>query len=322
MNTAVKAIPPVNKRVRAYFAPVNRSTHSPTIFDPAQEGNFSLDAAPAPWVDLGWITKFARKSAAKIEPVRAGSPAVAQSQVWQQIEAQLSFEFLAWGKLQMALAAGSQHMNLLATAAGAANNGSGGVSASAVPVLAGSTASAVVVGGVNIGSFSPGQMVAVDIDYTGQTGFVGSGVSAAYVKSAASVGSDVNFIRRVSFNVTRVSGLNSGALVLTGPLPAGVPMTTMSVVPLLGFVDREGGSFFQEWSALFVAEGQQGDRILYHYPRLQAMQGAGEAQVALSGPLSQTLLAAAFRALPVSDANDGELAVCFRSYLPAAMRQI
>jgi len=94
------------------------------------------------------------------------------------------------------------------------------------------------------------------------------------------------------------------------------------VSPLLGFCDREGASFFQEWSALFVLEGEQGDRVLVHYPRLQAMQGSAEALDSLSVPLERIRLAGAFRALPVKDTNDGETVVCFRSYLPAALREI
>ena len=62
------------------------------------------------------------------------------------VEATVSLEFESWGKLQMALAAGSQQMNLLRTAAGAAANGSGGVAAAAVALSAGSTATALNVG--------------------------------------------------------------------------------------------------------------------------------------------------------------------------------
>jgi hypothetical protein len=96
----------------------------------------------------------------------------------------------------------------------------------------------------------------------------------------------------------------------------------MQVSQLAGFCDREGASFFQEWSALFVLEGAQGDRILYHYPRLQAMQGSTEVAEALAAPLETIRLAAAFRALPVRDPNDGETALCFRSYLPAPLRSV
>src|SRR5207248_847900 len=163
----------------------------------------------APWVDLGWCGKFARKSETKVGGLTTGAPAMVQSQVRTQVEATVQLEFESWGKLQLALAAGSQQMNLLRTASGAAAKGSGGVAAG------------------------------------------------------------------------------------------------MEVSPLAGFVDREGGGFFQEWSGLFVMDGEQGDRVIYHYPRLQAMQASAEVTEALAGPLERVKLAAAFRALPVKDANDG-----------------
>jgi hypothetical protein len=212
-------------------------------------------------------------------------------------------------------------MNLLATTAGASVNGSGGTAAAAVPLAAGSTATSLNVGTASAG-FNLGDLVAVDLDYTGQVGFVGSGVSGAYVASPAAVSNDVNYVRRVSLNVDRVIGIASGALQLGAALLAGVPAAGMKVSRLVGFVDREGGGWFQEWSGLFVMEGEQGDRMIYHYPRLQTMQGAAESGDALAGALQQVRLAGAFRALPVKDANDGETVVCFRSYLPAAMRSV
>jgi hypothetical protein len=100
----------------------------------------------------------------------------------------------------------------------------------------------------------------------------------------------------------------------------------MQVSHVAGFCDREGGSFFQEWSALFVVDGEQGDRIVFHYPRLQATQGPAEKSENLTaskfGNLERVRLAGSFRALPVKDANDGEQIVCFRSYLPGPMRAV
>jgi hypothetical protein len=293
----------------------------PVLFDAAEAGGFTLDAPPTPWIDLGWCSGFARKTATKVEPLRTGAPAVVQTQVWSEIEATVSLEFESWGKLQMALAAGSQQMNLLATSTAAAANGSGGTAAAAIPLTAGSTAIALNVGAASAG-FNVGDLVAVDVNYTGQVGFVGSGVSGAYVSSSAAVNSDVNYVRRISLNVGRVIAIASGVLQLGAALPAGAPATGMQVSKLVGFVDREGGTWFQEWSAVFVMEGEQGDRIIYHYPRLQPMQGAVETTELLAGTLEQVRLAGAFRALPVKDANDGETVVCFRSYLPAAMRTI
>jgi len=314
-------VAPVTRRVRAYFAPVNRAASVPVLFDAAQMGSFALDAPPAPWIDLGWCTGFARKSATKVEALRTGAPAVVQTQVRAEIEATVALEFESWGKLQMALAAGSQQMNLLATATGAAANGSGGVAAAAVPLAAGSTATSLNVGAASA-EFNVGDLVAVDLDYTGQVGFVGSGISGAYVSSSTAVNGDVNYARRVSLNVGRVIAIAGGVLQLGAALPAGAPAAAMQVSRLIGFVDREGGGWFQEWSALFVIEGEQGDRMIYHYPRLQAMQGAAESGEVLAGALQQVRLAGAFRALPVKDANDGETVVCFRSYLPAAMRAV
>ena len=320
-NELVSAVSPIVRRVRAYFASVDRVAGVPVVFDAAQIGGFDLDAAPAPWIDLGWCSGFARSSATKISALRTGAPAVVQTQVRTEVEATVSLQFESWGKLQMALAAGSQQMNLLATTTGAAANGSGGVAAAAVPLAAGSTATALQVGDA-AAAFSVGDLVVVDMDYAGQTGFVGSGVSGAYVASAAALNGDVNYVRRVSLNVARVAEISDGILQLGSALLAGAPTAGMQVCKLVGFVDREGGGWFQEWSGLFVMEGEQGDRVIYHYPRLQPMQGAVESFEPLAGPLERVKLAGAFRALPVKDANDGETVVCFRSYLPGAWRAV
>ena len=316
----VGMVAPVTRRVRAYFAPVNRAAGVPTVFDAAQMGMFALDAPVAPWVDLGWCTKFVRKSGvgakSGVAAVRTGAPAVAQSQVWSEVEATVAVEFASWGKLSMALTAGSQQMNLLYTAAGAGLNGSGGLAAAAVGLAAGSTALALNVGATAAAGFSVGDLVAVDVDYVGQVGYVGSGASAGYVRQASDVASDVNYVRRVTLNVGQVVGIVAGVLELAAPLLAGVPTAGMQVSRVVGFVDREGGLFFQEWSGLFCMEGEQGERIFYYYPRLQAMQGAEEVAEALVAPLERVKLAGSFRALPVVDANDGATVVCFRSYLP------
>jgi hypothetical protein len=99
-------------------------------------------------------------------------------------------------------------------------------------------------------------------------------------------------------------------------------MAGAKVQAITGFVDREGGSFYQEWSALFVMEGSQGERIFFHYPRLQTMNGAEEAAVPLAGKQktghARIQLNGRFMALPVTDPLDGERVVCYRSFLPAA----
>ena len=319
--TSYLAPAPVVRRVRGYFAPVNRVAQTPVLFDASEQGRFSLDSPPAPWVSLGWIKGFARKAGSKVVPVLSGIPAAVLEQTRETLEAQVGFEFLSWTKLTMALATGSQHMNLLATASGAAAAADGAVGAAAVVVQAGSTATAIALASADAAKFSAGQIVTVDVDYNGQTGFVGTPVSGAYVKTALT---DVDYVRRVTFNVALVASVASTGLTLAEPLPGGAPATGtggMKLQAVEGFVDREGGSFFQEWSGLFVMEGSQGERIFFHYPRLQAMVSAEETAGSLgakqAGTLARVMLGGQYRALPVMDPLDGERVVCYRSFLPA-----
>lgn len=196
------------------------------------------------------------------------------------------------------------------------------MAAAAVPLVVDSTLTSdtVLDVGPSATSFSVGDLVSVDVDYRGQLGYLGSGASAAYLRSAAEVGADLNYVRRVSLNVSRVIAIEGSTLRLADPLLAGLPTAEMQVSRVGGFVDREGGTFFHEWSGLFCCDGEQGDRVLYYYPRLQTLQESSEQMSSLSGFLTRTRLSGAFRALPIRDANDGEAVVCFRTYLPAPMR--
>jgi hypothetical protein len=318
MTTWFSAPAPVARRVRAYFAPVNRTTATPTLFDPSEQGAFNLDSPPAPWISLGWIQDFTRKSGSKTAPVLSGIPAATLEQVRETLQAQVSLQFLSWTKLTMALATGAQHMNLLASAIGATAAADGAQAAAAVVIQSGSTASFVALGSTDAAKFAPGSIIALDADYTGQTGFVGAPISGAYVRQALT---DVDYIRRITFNVALVSQANSTGLMLAEPLPAGAPAAGSKLQALTGFVDREGGSFYQEWSALFVMQGSQGERIFFYYPRLQTMASAEEAAIPLNGKnpggQARVLLKAQFLALPVTDPLDGERVLCYRSFLSA-----
>jgi hypothetical protein len=314
MATNFSNAAPVARRVRAFFAPVNRAAQTPVLFDPAEQGTFAFTAPPSPWIDLGWIQGFTRKSASKIAAVSTGIPAAPLEQVRETLSAEVNLEFLSWTKLTMALATGSQHMNLLVPASGATPAAVGAQAAPAVAVQSGSTATSIVL--TSTTGFTAGQIVAVDVDNTGQTGYVGSPVSGAYLRQAVS---DVDYIRRITFNVALISAVTSTALTLAEPLPGGAPASGTKAQALTGFVDREGGSFFQEWSALFVQEGSQGERIFYHYPRLQAMTNAQETELPLAtkSKLERVALHAQFTAMPVTDPLDSERVLCYRSFLPA-----
>jgi len=285
---------PVARRVRGYFAPVNRTAQTPVLFDPAEQGGFNLDAAPAPWLSLGWIQGFTRKAISKTGQVLTGIPASPLEQVRETLETQVSLEFLSWTKLTMALATGSQHMNLLAAANGAAPSADGATAASAVTALSGSTATFVALAATDAAQFLAGSIVALDADYTGQTGFVGAPVSGAYVRQALT---DVNYIRRVTFNVALVSQATSTGLTLAEPLPGGVPAAGAKLQAVTGFVDREG-QFLPGVVGTICHGRQPGERIFFYYPRLQTMASAQEVALPLDGKntngLARVLLKASF----------------------------
>ncbi len=309
---------PVTRRVRAYFAPVNRMSQTPVLFDAAEQGRFELDAPPASWISLGWVQEFTRATKSKSQLVLTGIPAATLEQVRETLQSQVSLQFLSWTKLTMALATGSQHMNLLVAATGDAPAADGAQAVTAVTPQSGSTATSILLASADAAKFTAGSMIAVDADYSGQTGFVGAPIAGAYVRQALT---DVDYIRRVTFNVALVSQVNSTGLVLAEPLPGGAPAAGTKLQAIAGFVDREGGSFYQEWSALFVMQGSQGERIFFYYPRLQSMTGADEAAIPLDAKnksgQARVLLRGQYLALPVTDPLDGERVLCYRSFLPA-----
>ncbi len=193
-------------------------------------------------------------------------------------------------------------------------------------MLPGSTADELIFGMGSAGAFAPGSLLAVDVDYQQQVGYVGSGIAAAYVSNPMAVKQDPNYVRRVTFNVGRVAEVTSTSVVLAQPLLGGAPTEGASAQQVIAFVDREGGSFFQEWSALFVAEEESGGRVCFYYPRLSAANAGGPAGkfareqfATFAKPLSTISLRASFVALPHTDTNDGQEVLCYRSYFPAGM---
>jgi hypothetical protein len=236
-------------------------------------------------------------------------------------------DFCDWGKLQMALSAGTQHMNVLEADPTSEDDPMGGRPGPAFAVLPGSTAQEIMLGAGAAESFAVDDVVAVDVDYQQQVGYVDTGIAAAYVNDPADVLFDINYIRRVTFNVGRVKEATATSLVLYQAMPGGAPAPMSAVQKVVGFVDRDGGNFLQEWSALFVAGDESGGRICYYYPRLRPGRSLGnggktatgyalESQQTLSGALNRVALHGAFTAFPFEDHVDREEAVRYRSYFP------
>jgi hypothetical protein len=316
---------PVSQKVRAYFAPVDRATESPVIFDPGKDGAFELESPPAPWLDLGWIDNFIRYTDLVDGEVSAGAPAAVLRQDRSAIAGHIEFDFREWGKLQMALAGGSQHINVLAVGTGAVSSPCGGTAPPPVAVLDGSTANEIIVGAGALDDFVVGDILAIDRDYQQETGYVGTGVTAGFVQDPADVMRDPNYIRRITFNVGRVAGKTADSLLLAQPLIGGAPQSGAALQKVVAFLDREGGSYIQEWSAVFVHQEESGGRVCFYYPRLSATSSLQNPQrgfqretaITISQPFHALALHACFAALPCRDQADGEKVICYRSYFPA-----
>ena len=308
---------PAARAVRAYAAPVNRVTGATIVFDPATQGNFDLDAPPEPWIDLGWVENFQRSAATKYEALRTGPNASITAQYRTQPEARVEFDLLTWGKVQMALSSGTQQMNVLAEQPNFPPQPSGGMPLPGSPVQSGSTWTEIVLTPDQLALYNAGDIVAVDVFYNGQTGFLGTWAAGAYVASPLTGPPYLDLVRRVTFNVARVCGKTTTSLQLAEPLIT-QPTTSMSVQKVLAFADREGSSFFQEWSCLFIVAPDSGGRSYFYYPRLQPATGASETRQEFAAPLFSHRLHVSLRALPMVDGNDNETVLCYRSYFPAA----
>ncbi len=170
-------------------------------FDAAANGRFDLAMPPAGWTSLGWISDFKRVSATKYVPVRAGVQEQVSVQVRTAPDAHVQFQFREWGKLQLAIACGTQHLNLLDVQAAAA-------------LQPGSTASALNLDAASLTKFQAGDVVAVDVDYQQQTGYVGTGIPAAFVAGAQAAQLHADYVRRVTYNVAKVASVTQAQLVL------------------------------------------------------------------------------------------------------------
>ncbi len=310
----------VGSGFRGFFAPfVQGATPAPTLFDPARQGRFDTNAPPAGWFDLGWIDQFKRSPAGRIGQIRSGYRGAVRAQYRGEIGSSVEFEFREWGKLQMALATGTTHFNILKAASGAAEQPLGGSPTAAVALGSGSTASSIVLAAGGGAGFAVGQTVAVDVDFAGQTGYVGSGIQASYV--AAGAVSDVNFIRRVTFNVGVIKQITTDTLTLEQALLGGAPVATAKVQAVTGFASREGSSFLPAWSAVFVVDTADGAQLYYYYPQLSIggdrEESTFDVENSGSAELRGRALRAEFNALAYEDSVDGETVVCYRGFFPA-----
>ena len=307
---------PVSTAVHAFVAPVQRDSSQPTIFDATQAASFDLANPPVPWIGLGPVEGFQRTAVDESTSVQSGSDATVVAQFRKKLEAHVSFAFRRWGKLQLAMGTGGTHWNVLAARTGGQPGPTGGDAIAAIPILDGSTATALQIDPQFAAQLAAGDLVAVDLDYLQQSGYLGLGFPGAYVANDGSAPLQTDFVRRVTFNIGKIAVVDGGTVTLENPLPAGDPPASSCLQKVVGFTDREGGHFRQEWSAVFFEETVSGGRVCYYYPRLQSLPQAAEKKDPILGDYSAMLLEAHLLALPATDPQDGVSALWYRTYVP------
>jgi hypothetical protein len=308
---------PVTTAVRAFIAPVRRETGLPTIFAASQAAAFELENPPEPWIAIGTVENFRRSDADEALSVQSGTDNAVVAQFRRKLESHVTFDLRTWGKLQMALAGGGTHWNVLEPLTGAPSAAIGGEAISAQPLLPGSTATLLKLDPQGASRFAAGDIIAVDVDYMQQTGYVGLGIAGAYIAPSQQTRPSSEFTRRVTFNVARIASIEGGDLHLESALLAGDPPSSAAIQKIVGFADREGGAFRQEWSVLFFEETVSGGRVCYYYPRLQSVPPGSEHKSTILGEFQSLLLQAHMLALPATDPQDGVAALWYRVYVPS-----
>jgi hypothetical protein len=131
----------------------------------------------------------------------------------------------------------------------------------------------------------------------------------------------VDFIRRVTFNVGVIKTIVTDTLTLEQPLLGGTPAAAAKVQAVTGFASREGSSFIQAWSAVFVVDTADGAQLYYYYPQLsvggEREDSTFEVENAGTAAIRGHSLRAEFNALAFEDPVDGETVVCYRGFFPA-----
>ena len=218
----------------------------------------------------------------------------------------------------MALAAGSQHMNLIVPAAGGAANGSGSKGVPPVSLAAGSTATFLAMAATDAAGFSAGSVVTVDAGLHGANGIRGQRC--------------LRGLRGQRRGSQQRSGLHSPRLVQRCP----GRVEQLDRTPAGAAADRGRANSGDAGSADCRLCRSRGRKLLpgmvgvvCHRRRAGRAHSVSLSAPAIDGrarrrrrrrwssPLERIALSATFRALPVTDANDGEQVVCFRSFLPS-----
>lgn len=341
---------------RAYFMPYNIALGSavastvigPTIVDLTQ-GPFDSFFPPFNMADLGWIKDFKVTTESKIGQVRSGYRGAVRAQYRGQVGESWECKFNEYGRMQVKLATGTNVFNLLA-ATGSAGGTAGPLSASGFvstnvtayspgsPVgwdVTQNVAPTLTVANAAAAQISVGSYIAVDYDYV--VGTFGGALGDAGVPVYQNAITDIDYFRKTTDFVARVTAINTNVLTLDQPFVGGgsgnptpnftqpngwssfTSPTQLRCQAIKGFASREGGTYIGEWSALLMCNTVDGAQLVYYYPHCSIMQNrdfAAQWTIENAGTTDEggMQLDAQFSALAFDDPLDGETVVAYRGY--------
>lgn len=324
---------------RGYFGPwdyqaaLTSTTGGPKILDLEVQGPFSTTSPPTGFTDTGWIKEFRVTPQSKIGQVRSGYRGAVRAQYRGEVGLQFEFKFRESGRLQMKLASGTTVLNMLAPANGATAHETSPLGTAGAPAVSMTSYSVVGASAIlsvsSASGFVAGNYIVCDTDYSISSGVIGSNGSWVFPNAVT----DVDYIRKTSDFVARILSINGNNLTLDQPFvgggaPAatnGTPLAGSKVQKVLGWTAREGGTFIQEWSGIFLSDTIDGAQIAMYFPHISPMQFRTFPNWAIENvgntDLSGYEIDAAFNTLAFDDPIDGETVVGYYAYYPNARVQ-
>lgn len=306
----------------------------PAILDLSTQGPFNTNAPPTGWTDCGWIKNFKLTPGSKIGQVRSGYRGAVRAQYRGEVGESFEFSFREAARMQFKIAVGNTPFNLISNETPTTL---GPLSATGAPKTAmvsyqASPPQLTVTNAVTIG-VSAGSYIVCDLDYTAAN-FPGQGnppygiVGAAGVPIQPNAVTDVDYIRKTSDFVARVTSttgttiLNLDQAFIGGgsgtPTAYATPPTGSNVQAISGWAVREGATFITEWSGLFVMDTIDAAQIAIYYPHISIAQFKDIQAWAIEnvGTTDETGydLDCMMNALAFDDPLDGETVVGYKAF--------
>lgn len=325
---------------RAYFAPYNIALGSavantaigPQILDLQTAGPFNTNAPPSGWTDCGWIKDFKVTPGSKIGKVRSGYRGAVRTQYRGEVGESFEFKFREVARMQWKIATGTIPFNLLNNSTPTTIGPLSASGAAKTQVISYNSATpSVTTAGVTgaVSTLQVGNYIVVDQDYVpGTFGTVGP----AGVPLQPTQTTDVDYIRKTSDFVARVTAINGNVITIDQPFVGGgssatLPAPTSPVlnsVPaaflqtVSGFAAREGATYITEWSGLFIMDTIDAAQIAIYYPHVSISQfrDIGGWTLENAGTTDETgyELDTVMEALAFDDPLDGETVVGYRAF--------